>query len=636
MNERDEAAFKHFLTTYKLQWDLNQPMREDYDDNLEYFVGYRDEANYPLAYNMTFPQLLPRIMTMLSRMLEQIYQGGSSELVAVRPRKRQDVERAPRVAGLLNFQLENLNNIDMDGGSYMFHYEWLRNALSWGNGIAKIYWRREERISPERIYYPKPVLDRNGRIKGMDLASIMSEAPQLIYDAPYAEVIHNKTFVPHPQYKHIQQMPNVFCVYSKSIDHIKKLADKGIYRNIDDLGVNAGAEHSYTGSRGSDDSMEAWWKGLDIEGYQTDRQLETDGIAPFVDIIEGYGRYILPEDETPYEVGSGVQIKGKESDVIVHIGNYKKILSLEKNTYGKKPFFNIGAFHHPELFWDMGIIRLGKHIQEQYDTLANTRYQGALMQVNPMLQVRQDSDIPVEALISKPFGIIPVDEIDQDVKPLILPDVYSQTFREQEEFFKSTIEDMTGMYKYSMGGTPERQEHVGTIQSLQSMGESRIKLILMTMDYQGFQPMLKHMMLLNTWHLPDDFEARIITQRGDDFTPMFPGDIHPEYDFTARYTSMEPALGKHYKAQQLLQYYQIWSQTPWLQHHQFIKAIMEMMDFPDTDKYIKTPQQVQQEQQQMMQQQIEAEMRNATLQDQMASNSDERKLTTEIAKNLTK
>jgi hypothetical protein len=74
--------------------------------------------------------------------------------------------------------------------------------------------------------------------------------------------------------------------------------------------------------------------------------------------------------------------------------------------------------------------------------------------------------------------LIPVEDMN-DVEPLITPDM-TQTgvFREQEEFFKSTIEDMTGMYRYNMGATPTRQENVGTMYSLQAMGESRVKLVI--------------------------------------------------------------------------------------------------------------------------------------------------------------
>ena len=158
----------------------------------------------------------------------------------------------------------------------------------------------------------------------------------------------------------------------------------------------------------------------------------------------------------------------------------------------------------------------------------------------------------------------------------------------------------------------------------------------MTMDYQGFQPFLKHMMRLNTWHLPDKFEARITTNTGQRFVPLFSGDIHSDYDFTARYTSMEPALGKQFRAQQLIQYAQMWHQSPYLQQHEFMKAIMEMLDFHDSDRYLKSPEQVAQEQQQMMQQTVQAKMLDATLQDSMAQKESERTMMRDVAKSVLK
>ena len=69
--------------------------------------------------------------------------------------------------------------------------------------------------------------------------------------------------------------------------------------------------------------------------------------------------------------------------------------------------------------------------------------------------------------------------------------------------------------------------------SIQSMGEARTKLLMMTMDHTGFRPFLKHMMLLNTYYLDPKSEVRINTPQGEGFTPMFAGDLHPEFDFSA-------------------------------------------------------------------------------------------------------
>jgi len=632
--QRDENALKYFLSQWKTNWDLNQYYREWYNEDLEMYRGYRNETQFPMTYNMSFNKLLPRVFTVLSRMMEQLYQAGTGDLVSVRPRKRADVERSPRVQGLLNYQLECLNDIDTQGGSYFFNFQWLFNAITFGKGISKLYWKKEERIAPRRVNIPIPMIDGFGRVVGMEQKQILIEEPQVVYNGPYAEVIHNKLFNPHPHYRNIQKMPTVGCLYKRSIDYIKKQVDRGIFKkgSLSDLGWSGTqSNNSY-----SMDSAEAFAKSLEIEGASLIelQSLIDRGATPEVDLAEIYGRYIFPEDDSPYEVGSGLKIKGKESEAICHIGNWKTLLSLKKNTYGVRPFFDIGAYYHPELFWDIGIIRLGKDLQKQYDNMSNMRFENVMMLINQMLKVREDSDIDPQALVWKPFGIVPVQEMD-DVAPLEVSDMFqSGAFREQEQFFEDTISDMTGMYAYGMGQTPARQEHVGTIMSLQSMGEARTKLLMMTMDHMGFRPFLKHMMLLNTWHMDPDTEARINTNNGVQFTKLFSGDIHVDYDFSARYTAMEPALGKLFRAQQLIQYAQMWQQSPYLQQYEFMKAVLEMMDFHDSDRYLKDPRQVSFEQQQMVQQSMQAEMMGFQMQDQLQAKQSGRELVRDVVKSI--
>jgi len=304
-------------------------------------------------------------------------------------------------------------------------------------------------------------------------------------------------------------------------------------------------------------------------------------------------------DDEPYTVGSGVQIKGREKEYIVHIGNYKEILSVRENTGGVRPLFDIGCYMQPELYWDLGMVHLTKGIQKQIDDLANLRYQNTVMLTNPMLKVNIDSDIDPQALVWKPFGIVPLESMD-DVEPLIIPDTNSNLFMEQESFFKNTIQDIMGMYDYNMGQTPQRQERVGVVYGIQAMGEARTKLLLMSMDYLGIRPLLKYMMLLNTMYLPNGFEYRIGSGEEQQFGKIFGGDIHPDFDFSARYTAMEPALGKQARADRLVQLAGMWMNNPVINQHQFHKAVAELMDI--REPIVKTPQQMQQEQQQAAQQ----------------------------------
>lgn len=606
MNKLERRAFEHFLPLYKRQWDQNQYNRTNYDEDLEYYLGFRNQYKYPFAYNESFNKILPTIMTVMSRFMDQLYQ--SDNLISVRARTRNDVERKNIVEGLLNYQMETMNDIDMQGGSYLTMFKWLFNALAFGKGIVKGYWKKEERIMPRRVALPVPQFDDMGRIVGMETIDHLSMEMQTLYDQPYLEVLHNKLFVPDPSYKNIQQMPAVYCVYKRSMDYIKRMADKGVYRNIKEIPWHGAGGTSGAGVTGyGSDSAEAFAKSLDIEGALEIQHLESQdskSMAPLIDIIEGYGKFIF--DTAPYEIGSGIKIKGKEEEAIIHIANYKTVIKIEKNQYHNRPFFDIGAYIQPEMFWDVGITRLCKGIQEQYNNLANLRMQNASMLVNQMLKVREDSDIDPASLVWKPFGLIPVEEMN-DVEPLIIPDVgQTQVFREQEQFFDATIQDMTGVYDFMKGTTPRRQERVGVVYSLQSVGEARTKLLLMTMDHMGIRPLLKYMMILNTYHLPHGAEYRFTDKEGDNFGQVFAGDIHPDFDFSARYTSMEPALGKQFRAQQLLQLAQIWQQDPTLQHYQWKKSILEMLDYQDSDRYLKTPEQLMKEQQQAVQMQMMA------------------------------
>jgi len=601
MNKKEREIFRYIMALYKDYWDRNQYNRTNYDEDLEYYTGYRNKNEYPLAYNEVFNRILPIVQTLLAKFMDQLYQTGN--IVSVKPRKKKDLQRYKQVEAVLNFQMESLNDIDMQGGSYLTMMKWFFNNLTFGKGIVKAYWKKEERVGPRRIALPKPSFDRFGNFQGMDTIDHISQEMQTLYDGPYVEVLHNKTFLPHPQYRSIQRMPACFLIYKRSMDYLKKQQDKGVYKNIKDVPWNP------TGGAGihAKDSDEAFIKGLEIEGGLQQEEIDDERKTPDVDIIEAYTKLIF--DDSSYEVGSGYKIKGREEEAIIHIANYKTIVSIQKNTYGVRPLFDMGCYMHPEMYWDLGLVRLCKGLQEQVNTLGNLRMQNVMMMINQMLRVDPEADIDPESLVWKPFGIIPA--MQGEVEPIVIPDMHSNLFMEQENFYEHTIQDITGQYSYNLGQTPQRQERVGVVHSIQSMGEARAKLMLMSMDYLGIRPLLKYMMILNTFHLPSGFEYRIMDkeggQDGQSFGQIFGSDIHPDFDFSARYSAMEPALSKGVRAQQLVQMAQMWQQHPWVNQYQMLKTIMELMDIREADLLLKSPQQFMQEMQQQQKAQMMAE-----------------------------
>ncbi len=605
MNKKEKEALSYFTQAYDRLKTVNEPYRTKFDTYDEFYRGYRDKTRYPMTYNYSFNKIIPIIYTILSRVMSHLYR--TSDIVVVKARKKKDIQRSTIIEGVMNYQLANLNDIDTAGGSYMLMLKWMLSALIYGKGVVKAFWRKEERISPRRIVLNIPQIgqDQMGRpfVQDMQTKDYIIEESQVVYDGPYVENIPIRNFLPDPEYRDIQKMPCVAHLYTKSIDWLKAQQRNGTFHNVRELGEVKGSFGKASGNNTDSEEFKSIFQS--IENAYTMDEIETEHHkANNIDIIDCYGKYAL--EKPIYEVGSGISMKGQEDEVLCTIANYDTVVRLEKTKYGIKPFFDIGAHINADRYWDTGIIELVKDQLEAYNNISNLRMQNAMMKVNTMIKVLVDSDIDPRALVWKPFGIIPVDAMDE-VEMFDTPDVNSQVFREQIEFIDRCLQDVTGIYDYSKGVTPQRAEGVGVMYSLQSVGEARIKLLMMTMDYMGMRPLLKYIILLNCYNLPTGFEYRIVgldSGQQQQFGQVFGTDLHLDYDFEAKYAAMEPALAKEFRLNQLMQLSTQWQQDPTVNQYEFKKAIFELLDWAQPERFLTDPDVVARQQQQAQQMQM--------------------------------
>jgi len=604
MTKKQVEAYGYFNESFQRLKDLNQPYRAKFDEYDEFYRGYRDDEDYPFAYNYSYHKIIPVIYTVLSRVMSHLYR--TPDIALVKPRHAKDIDRADIISGVLNYQLANLNNVDFQGGSYMVFFQWFLSALIHGKGIVHAYWRKEERTMPTRKEIPIPTIGPDGNIGQEELVEVWSEEPTIIYDAPYIENVPVRQFMPDPEYRSIQQMPVIAHIHKKSINWMKRMHEIGEYnKNALDVGKIAseyrGKSQARTGHGQSIEWEEYQQVFRDIEDAFTIQEIENDRHkGNNIDIVDCYGKYRLGEGKTV--LGQGLTYAAPEEEVVCTIANYENVVRLEPVKYGMKPFFDVGAHINPHRYWDIGMIELTKDVLEMYDNIANLRAHNSMMKVNTMIKVISDSDIDPRSLVWKPFGIIPVEQMS-DIEVMDTPDYTGHTFTEQIAFFESVIQDVTGIYDYAKGVTPSRHEAVGTVSSLQGVAENRIKLLILTMDYMGIRPLLKYMMMLNTHHLPSGFEFRINDAvGGDQFKRVWGPDLHVDYDFEARYAAMEPAMAKEGRINTLMQYSQTWADDPYVNQYEFKKAILELMDMINPDRFLKDEQEVQK----MMQQQQQA------------------------------
>ena len=623
-----QEAYSYFMQAYGRLKELAGPYRDKWDEYDEHYRGYRHDNRYPFAYNYAYNKMVPTIYTMLSRFMSHLYRND--EFVVVKARKKQDIYRADLAAGVLNYQLQNMNSVDFQGGAYMLMLQWFLSALIYGKGILRVFWRKEQRVLPQRIDLQIPQIEMGPDglpyIAGFQHREIVREVPQVVYDGPYIENVPIRQFLADPEYRSIQKMPVVGHIYTKSYDWLMRMMQAGEYTNVDLIGK------TLTRFRGgSVDVKELTQIYRDLEGAHTFEEIETNRhSADNIDVMDLYGRYSL--QGPTHDLDSHITYKGPEDEVVCTIANYDTVVKLEKVKYGVRPFFDVGAHINPHRYYDIGLVELVSDIQEAFNNLANLRLHDAMMKVNTMLKVDVNSDIDPRSLVWKPFGIIPVESMDE-VEIMQQPDFNSQIYREQIEFLEGIIQDATGVYDYSKGVTPSRSEYVGTMVSIQSVAESRIRVLLMTMDYMGIRPLLKYMMLLNVYNLPSGYEFRLMGQNQQPtFRRAFGSDLSIDFDFEAKYAAAEPALAKQNRINMLLQYAQMWQQDPMVNQYEFKKAVLELHDMIDPDRFLRDPQQVAMEQEQAYIRQMLPQIGQAKMQQQMQREKNQ----TELVKALLK
>jgi hypothetical protein len=164
MNKQELAAYDYFMQAYYRLRDLNQPYRDNFDKYDEYYRGYRADSDYPFAYNYSYNKMISTIYTVIGNFMSHLYRDD--DLVVVKPKRSSDIQRAEVASGVLNHQLNNMNSVDFQGGSYMLFLQWFLSAMVFGKGIMRAYWRKEEKVMPVRkeIMIPQMGFSPSGEV----------------------------------------------------------------------------------------------------------------------------------------------------------------------------------------------------------------------------------------------------------------------------------------------------------------------------------------------------------------------------------------------------------------------------------------------------------------------------------------
>jgi len=267
-----------------------------------------------------------------------------------------------------------------------------------------------------------------------------------LIDRPHFEKVDLFNFYIPETYLTVDSAPYVIRRVLKSLDHIKKMAEKGIYKNVDDI---------------TDKSF----GNISDENDRLAERLEIAGLS-------GGGQTISGLDTQDKEIKYVELLEHWEDDRVITIANRSVVLRDGENEKGFKPFFAIKDYPQENMFYAKGEIEILADLPQYAEDVKNLRVDILKRVAHPGALVSRKARIRNQDLIIKPFQIIKTDDME-GYKEIQRPEVKRSIF-DEEVVAEGNIEDTTGIYKYLKGGPAPRGETAYTTAEMKESGSERI------------------------------------------------------------------------------------------------------------------------------------------------------------------
>ena len=334
--------------------------------------------------------------------------------------------------------LQTLINHYLEDPDYEFYLEYmdhLKNQKIYGNGTITVY----------------PKMDMNDPLKK--------------FIGPAFEAREYWDTFPDPACRRATQAR--FMIYRKlqPWDYIEDKMDEGIYKRFKKSEVSA-ALNMYFGDKHNEVLTE------------TGRQA--------ADVIQ------MTEDR--YEILDYCS----KGDVVTVIGGATKVRDTRVNPMAKTPYnhpFNESRYvTHPGEYFGSGFPEIVKGLQMEINLIRNQRRDNLTLSLNKIFKVQMNEEIDDDDLVSEPGGILRLMNMD-NVEQLEVNDVTSNAYQE-EDVAKSDIENATGEFSYSRGGTPDRRETATAIVRLQNASQPRFTVNMQSTEINCFRQVCKKVAML--------------------------------------------------------------------------------------------------------------------------------------------
>jgi hypothetical protein len=393
---------------------------------------------------------------------------------------------------------------------------WIKNALIYGTGIAKLYWKNVEReiTSYEFDQMGKPLMGEDGEF--ITKTETITET-----DDPCMEVVNIYDFFVDPEATDIQDAEWVIHRYYKSLG---ELEEAGYYQNLKKL------KRYISKIEKSPEEIERHETAFGYRGEQDDtvdkveiwEMWDSDGLT-----VMAAGEVLIREQSNPF-------------------------------WHGKKPFIALHDSIVPHEFYGKGEIEPVIKLQHALNTIQNQIIDNRTQVLMNMWKITGEN-VDESELTYRPNGIIHLSSEYEKVDPIVPPDLTGNAQKDLS-LIKSDIQQALGIYDYTKGADSGTNKTATGISLVQEAANARFNHKIQLLE-EALKTLGEMVLALYQQFITDEKVLRVVGKNGEEFVRVIPAEIAGQYDCVPEAGSTL-LVDKQKEREDIMQLYAVFAPEP--------------------------------------------------------------------------
>ena len=544
-------------------------------DNYKLLIGYKDEEREDRS-NLHVPKTYEIVDTLRARIVKNFFDRRpyidflpSPQLGDLDNLDKME-EKADVASALVDDQLEK-NNIKAK------FYDYVTAMLTFPAGIMSVGWRYEEKYMKKKVPVPNMVMDQRGQLIQSGYRTEIREEWATEWDDNEINNIDFFDFWPDPQASSLDECRGVFHRewltredLEQRLDFLNNLGEGVIYPvDLDDLqGSNAGLQQGR-------------WE-----------RLSAVGISKGDNIFDIYSNS-PDKSKQPFEV-----LHYWEDNRHTMYINRQEVIYDGPSPYWRHqelPFVVQSYDRLPNEFYGQSAVDIIHDLQHEVNTQRNQRVDNVSMILNKMWKVRRGADIDDEDLVSRPNGIIKVNN-PEDVVPFEQGEI-PQSALQSESMSNQNMQNALGTTAIVRGADGGDDQTATEAMKKSNAASLRFDVKIKLFDSIGIKRLARLMDLNNQQFINDNRLVKLGVSKTQNWKRVGPAELLGEFDYRPAGANVDPSANKQVRREQLTNMMSMLmkTQNPYVNYQELTKEWLESFDLRNPTKFMKDKQEMQRE-----------------------------------------